>query len=289
MKSIKKGYLFVIILSIFAVMIIPAVTKAESRDKTINYVALGDSIAVGYGLAENENSYVDLVGEELDAKTINLALSGMTGTELLERLSSGQYDEVLSEADLITVSIGSNDLLKPFISRVAHAFQIDENEEINDSIISELEKKYTDNPLLLVDVLSELNSEIVDNDELYGFCDKFRAEIFPEIISYIRSINRDAQIIADNIYNPYYNVSIYDIYNLGEIADGYINRMNMAFKPSHEYTMADVYDIFKTDGLTNSKIDFSDISHLDFDPHPNKDGHMMIFNEVSSKLKVNAH
>jgi lysophospholipase L1-like esterase len=259
-------------------------TKSAQANTTVDYVALGDSIAAGYGLNETENSYVDLISKELDSKTINLAVNGMTSSQLLEKLESGEYDEVLRQADFISVSIGSNDLLKPFISRVSNALGISDPDDINREVIEDIKAKYKGNPILLFSLLGELNSSIINNEELYGFCDNFIFNNFPEILSYIRGINSSAQVVVNNIYNPYYGVSIYGVYDLGAIADSYINRINQAFVEDDDYTLVDLYEVFKNPGLTNSNIDFSEPDTLNFDPHPNKDGHMMIFSAVNSSL-----
>ena len=60
----------------------------------------------------------------------------------------------------------------------------------------------------------------------------------------------------------------------------------MAFSDSSKYEYVDIYKIFKENGLTNSHIDFLSLDTLSFDPHPNKDGHMMIFSAVNSKINV---
>ncbi len=200
MQSIRKDNLLMVIFAVLIVFITADIPKVESKKECINYVALGDSIAAGYGLADGESSYVDLISEDLGARTTNLAVSGMTSTELLQMLSSGEHDEVISKADIITISIGSNDLLKPFISRVTKAFGIENAEDINNNVISELTKKYKNDPFLLIPVIAELNSQIVENEELYGICKKFEVKIFPQIISQIKVKNPDAQIIVNNIY-----------------------------------------------------------------------------------------
>ncbi len=286
MQSIRKGNLLVVMLAVLVIFITAGKPKVESKNDVINYVALGDSIAAGYGLAEDESSYVDLIGEDLGASTTNLAASGMTSTELLQMLSSGEHDDVISQADIITISIGSNDLLKPFINRVTKAFGIENVNDINNTVISELTKKYKNDPFLLIPVIAELNSQIVDNEELYEICKNFEVNNFPQIISQIKAKNHDAQIIVNNIYNPYHNVSIYGIYDLGEIADSYINRINMAFSVSPKYNYVDIYDLFREEGLTNSNINFWNLDTLNFDPHPNKDGHMMIFSAVHPKVNI---
>lgn len=286
MQSIRKGNLLVVVLTVFVIFITSGKPKVESKKDVINYVALGDSIAAGYGLAEDESSYVDLISEDLGASTTNLAVNGMTSTELLQMLLSGEHDDVISQADIITISIGSNDLLKPFISRVTNAFGIEDTNDINNSVISELTKKYKDDPFLLIPIIAELNNQIVDNEELYEVCKNFEYNIFPQIISNIKAKNHDAQIIVNNIYNPYYNVSIYGMYDLGEIAESYIERINMAFSVSPKYSYVNIHDLFMEEGLTNSNIDFWKLDTLNFDPHPNKDGHMMIFSAVNPKVNA---
>ena len=286
MQSIRKRNLIMVLFAVLVIFITANKPKVGSKNDIINYVALGDSIAAGYGLADDENNYVDLIGEDLGARTTNLAVSGMTSIELMEMLSSGEYDDVISQADVITISIGSNDLLQPFINRVIKAFGIEDVGDINNTVISELKRKYKDDPFTLIPVIAELNSQIVNNEELYAICKNFEINIFPQIITLIKEKNENAQIIVNNIYNPYYNVSIYGIYDLGKIADSYIGRINMAFIDSINYNCIDIYDVFREEGLTNSNIDFWNLESLNFDPHPNKDGHMMIFSAINSKINV---
>lgn len=286
MQSIRKRNLIMVLFAVLVIFITANKPKVESKNDIINYVALGDSIAAGYGLADDENNYVDLIGEDLGARTTNLAVSGMTSIELMEMLSSGEYDDVISQADVITISIGSNDLLQPFINRVIKAFGIEDVGDINNTVISELKRKYKDDPFTLIPVIAELNSQIVNNEELYAICKNFEINIFPQIITLIKEKNENAQIIVNNIYNPYYNVSIYGIYDLGKIADSYIDRINLAFIDSINYHCIDIYDVFREEGLTNSNIDFWNLESLNFDPHPNKDGHMMIFSAINSKINV---
>ncbi|NLP26050.1 MAG: hypothetical protein GX365_01685 [Clostridiales bacterium] len=286
MQSIRKRNLIMVLFAVLVIFITANKPKVESKNDIINYVALGDSIAAGYGLADDENNYVDLIGEDLGARTTNLAVSGMTSIELMEMLSSGEYDDVISQADVITISIGSNDLLQPFINRVIKAFGIEDVGDINNTVISELKRKYKDDPFTLIPVIAELNSQIVNNEELYAICKNFEINIFPQIITLIKEKNENAQIIVNNIYNPYYNVSIYGVYDLGKIADSYIGKINMAFIDSINYNCIDIYDVFREEGLTNSNIDFWNLESLNFDPHPNKDGHMMIFSAINSKINV---
>lgn len=88
----------------------------ESGDKVSLYLALGDSITVGYGV-QNSFSYPALYADFLrrhdpNLRMLNLGVNGLTTSGLFASL---QYNHDLrhsvSQASLITLTIGSNDLL----------------------------------------------------------------------------------------------------------------------------------------------------------------------------------
>ena len=53
MQSIRKDNLLMVIFAVLIVFITADIPKVESKE-CINYVALGDSIAAGYGLADGK-------------------------------------------------------------------------------------------------------------------------------------------------------------------------------------------------------------------------------------------
>lgn len=84
------------------------------------YLALGDSITTGYApLDEGEEEsqtvgdpFANQVAEKLRYELVNKAANGETSTSLLGRLQSGSNDYIdVSGADLITITIGDNDLM----------------------------------------------------------------------------------------------------------------------------------------------------------------------------------
>ena len=83
--------------------------------ETIRYVALGDSLATGFGA---ETSYVEeyarWIGEQTGSQVevTNLAVDGWTSTDLLQALRGDeQMRSAVSEAHVVTWDIGGNDLL----------------------------------------------------------------------------------------------------------------------------------------------------------------------------------
>ena len=80
------------------------------------YLALGDSITAGYGV-ESLYSFPTVYGNflrrhNLDLRVHNLGVNGLTTQGLLELLQYNQsLRQLVTQASLITITIGSNDLL----------------------------------------------------------------------------------------------------------------------------------------------------------------------------------
>jgi lysophospholipase L1-like esterase len=88
-----------------------------SPDKTINHLALGDSIIRGYQIAEEEN-LVNQFSVQLEQETgkqivsNNEGIIGITSEKLNQLVQDGHFDEAIKEADIVTVNVGGNDVLK---------------------------------------------------------------------------------------------------------------------------------------------------------------------------------
>lgn len=280
---------------------------------SINYVALGDSISTGYGLSEYtcgitpENSYVNLIklnlsnynsGESVNLN--NLSVDGLSSTELLESLkTTSKYEATLNQCDIVTLSIGSNDIFEPFLSIVAESFDIDifNDENITGNIQSAITNRFNTNPALLIYTLVTLNSTLTKNETLNTACSEFSTN-FAEIIDIIKEQAPDAKIYVTNAYNPYYGVKFINpitnstILDLSTIVDGYINKINTAFSfTTPYYSLIDVNSAFKHSASSKTSLvnvsfaSLSKLSTINFDPHPNAKGHEKISNLISSAYK----
>lgn len=81
-------------------------------------VALGDSITFGYNLfdthgntAPSQFAFPEWIGKDDLMHVTNLAVPGWRSADLLSALSSPEFVRVIQSADVITIDIGSNDLL----------------------------------------------------------------------------------------------------------------------------------------------------------------------------------
>ncbi len=235
------------------------VERASSGDtisSTIRYVALGDSIAYGYGLENREEqSYVGLVRKYLEKKYDSVILSnfgtnGMRSEDLLNILNNpendlyGKYHATIRYADIITISIGSNDLL--------HLIQFDANME----------------------------SVIENGGEMFqSACRDFHKN-FPRIINEIKEINPDVQIYVNNIYNPAKGIGAFA--GVYETADYYISLLNQCFSESDGYQTVDVKTCF--DREEKSMVNLS-WQGKEMDPHPSVEGHRKIANLVIKEIE----
>ncbi len=289
MKKRIKPLLFLICMVSIAAMVHTMCSNARSS-KTA-YVALGDSIAAGYGLpgysgsqeTPPADSYQSVVSRFLKTDPVNFAVTGDDSTDCINILNSGKADEALSDAGIITISIGSNDLLKPFIEIAKEAFGITESNGSMD--ISKLEAYYAGfKDASLIDILAIANDfadKIKDNKVLHEKAQGFSSN-FSKIIDILKEKAPEAEIYVTNIYNPYKDVMV-----LGNSADAYIKEINNAFTDNSEsYTLIDVYTLFAKENLVNTKFDISDLGNINLDPHPSKEGHARIASAILDALNA---
>lgn len=257
----------------FAMLGTVSICSAETVTETpVQYVALGDSIAKGYGLAEDESCYVDIVAENYGQTYSNLAVNGMNSEEFIEYLKTSEVSDAVKSADVITVSMGSNDLLEPFMSITAETLGIDTSDGIESGLASWFA---TASALEKMQGLKNLKTALTDNAELLQACEDYKTIYFPQMISDIRELNPDAELLFSDMYNPFYNCSIGgSLLPLGELSDTYITKINEAFDyNAEEYITVDVYTPMNNTGLTNVKVSSTNPS---LDPHPNRQGHKVI-------------
>ncbi|MBQ9519832.1 MAG: hypothetical protein IJR59_08065, partial [Firmicutes bacterium] len=273
---------------IAAVMVLSA-AAVQAEETKYDYIALGDSIAAGYGLAYPERqAYPALFANTNGLRLSNQAVSGKTAAELLSELESGKYD--LSSAKVITISIGSNDIMKPMIAALAKEFGVDPNAADLDKAVKdrmEYLKKYESTDALKKRVKS-MEDLLTYNAEFLSICNNTAKNTLPKIEAEIRKQNADAQIIFTNFYNPFKNKSLaVDLpeisnvqYDVGALIQPYIDTLNQNFKEGEDFKIADVYGAFTKSTYVNAQLDTRK-DNVSFDPHPTDKGHRAIFLAVN--------
>lgn len=235
---------------IIYVTINPIVTK------TINYVALGDSIATGTIYSGNKiTSYVTYFYQYLQTQNSsaqvnlkNLATDGDRTNELLSKLGLTTYTDAIKSANIITISIGGNNLMQAAKDSSA---------------------------------LGGYNFNKIDAAVAEQGVKDFNAQWKP-IIEKIKSINSTAQIIVTTVYNPYNEADA-----LHNTVDSYLFRTDMTGindvingNSGSGYAIADVFTAFNQYSNNMGAITYfypDDFwGTLTRNPHPNAAGQNII-------------
>jgi len=286
MKIINKLLVTFIILSLLISYIFPFVSFA----KYDSYLALGDSISAGTVFIGEVECYPDKLRKELNISHNNynnLSIPVETTEYFYDTIRTTEYTQKISEADLITITIGSNEIFEILAEGLSYATGI----------------PLPYNSDFLVSVTETfLNSNMVEKIKIIlAFCEFFTTqdisqkiqakalkyeEYWKKSISYIKEVNPSATIVATEFYNPYYGVQLSN-FNLGNLVDQIIQEMNKILynysNSETEYKIAKIYDVFNS---TNPRLCFVDFSLFNFniDPHPTELGHQIISLKILEAL-----
>ncbi|GBG97266.1 SGNH/GDSL hydrolase family protein [Lactococcus termiticola] len=146
---------------------------SKAGTTTLHYTALGDSLTEGVGDATKQGGFVPLFAKDIEqekkvsVQSDNYGKAGDTSEQILERMTSqSKITDSLKNANVITLTVGGNDVLKV----------------IRDNI----------------DKISTLKAEDFKEPSK-----TYQAEL-QKIFSEIRKYNSHAQIYVLGIYNPFY-------------------------------------------------------------------------------------
>lgn len=171
----------------------------ESNLPEISHLAIGDSVIRGVGASQNED-LVYQFSEKFSAKTHkkilfqNEGISGITSGQLNELVKQGKFDDEFKKANIITINVGGNDVLKMVkqqnFQNVFQSFdQLQSNYTANLSDIAARINKM--NPKATI-VFLELYNPLNPNDKLYKIADqllpKWNVNIYKVAHQYSSSI-----------------------------------------------------------------------------------------------------
>jgi lysophospholipase L1-like esterase len=145
----------------------------------IDHLAIGDSVIKGVGANQNED-FVSKFSAELKQVTnksvvlTNKGIPGVTSTELNKLVQQGNYDEEMKKADIITINVGGNDILRLAKQKnyyqALHSFgAIQTDFTMNLTQITKHIKELNPNATL---VYLELYNPLNPKDEFYSFANK---------------------------------------------------------------------------------------------------------------------
>ncbi|MCD7863836.1 MAG: InlB B-repeat-containing protein [Lachnospiraceae bacterium] len=275
-------------------------TGTESgTESSLSYLALGDSITDGYGLGTEDSSFVDIFAEKIGAtETTRISSSdGLTASQLFENLDDSNlyveiYQEAIESADVITITIGGNDLMEGFYEVIAELYSAYTVSMIDADDVKAALKDPDENSGMVDALLTYIDSLTDDalgdiSGQFGGFISNCISEI-TQITGFIQEKNPDAVILVANQYNPYQWLGNEKVSNLfADVTKAY--NSNLAYLSAYYgiFTVVDISSAFsdteyESTSLTNASVSVSydpsaGISYsYDFDFHPNAAGHGVI-------------
>ncbi|WP_317971735.1 GDSL-type esterase/lipase family protein [Paenibacillus sp. CCS19] len=250
------------------------------KDDVVHVTALGDSLTKGTGDSTGEG-YVKQTIKLMEGKydkpvklLNNLAINGLRADQLVDKLKSDKgYRLAISEADIVLLTIGGNDLFRFARGGNAADEQDGADPDTNTDTDSDAD---TDIDLDLdtddkVDNTLQQGSsaeEQISLDEVKVNMDQ-GAGLLRQTLELLNSINPDARIVYVGLYNPFYDVA--------ELRDGSLQVQDWnrrAYDVIHHYPnmlLVPTSDLFEEN---ISRYISSD--HF----HPNHDGYAAIAQRI---------
>lgn len=239
----KKRLISLCMVLVLCLSLLPVTVLAASS----SYVALGDSITTGYGLGEGEQSFAEIVAKENDY-TLNddLATDGATSEELLDVVQDTKNAAILANADLITITIGGNDLMGALYQYLAAKSGQDV-----DAIKAMLTGGTAD--IAALGQLVLLLSGFADSNEAKAALSTFTVNL-TAIMGAIKQANPDVTLLVTTQYNPYsylaktFGSMVTQAQTISAAFDEGVSALNAAIRLAvgSNGTVVDVYDAFGT-------------------------------------------
>ena len=290
-NSLIKKILSFSLAFFLVISFIPNEIKAAGEK---NYLALGDSISTGYGLSQN--GFVDQITDKYGYNLTNKADNGETSQSLLDKLNSNSLKSDIEDADLITLTIGGNDLKNAFYDFLAEKYNASaqkdyDGEKIKKILMDDNDAEYSAVIMTAILNMSSFQSSTQATNALSNF-----EENLNDIISYIERNNPDAWIIITTQYNPYKflpqqgqeTAMATTLELINTTFEQGVQELNQVIKKvntsSSTFAVADVYERFNDANENPCNASFEAPLNLNLDFHPNAYGHELITDMVAGKI-----
>lgn len=267
-KRIMAAVIGIMILSIYVLPVL------AWEGECIRTVGFGDSIAFGYsGDGEEIQNYPSILARELETacklpvENVNYAKNGLTTTKLNNTILTNE--DVLADiesADVITLTIGANDLMNEFKKAAQEILNLDRKFRSADDAIHALQEGISHNPLIIVKIIN-----VISNWDYEAF------EVqWTEAVSTITEHQKEeSQLIITNIYNPVGKMELPG--TLNSVIEKIISKMNDIMVKHEEEYGYQIVDLFQEEMGENTQSDGL---------HPNQEGQNLIAEKILNVTDV---
>ncbi|HEM3577154.1 TPA: SGNH/GDSL hydrolase family protein [Streptococcus suis] len=161
--------------------------ELQVREKTeFHYLALGDSLTEGVGDTTGQGGFVPLLAQSLtneygyEVAYQNFGISGNTSNQILKRMKEDKDLKLaLKQADLLTVTVGGNDLRKVIVKNLTNlkvsTFDKPAKEygKCLESIIKTARQQNADLPIYILGIYNPLYLSFPELTEMQTVVDKW--------------------------------------------------------------------------------------------------------------------
>lgn len=257
------------------------VPASASAVETGSYVALGDSISAGYGL-NGELSFPKQLEQRTGYVLTDFSSNdGVTSQDLLETLKKPEVIAAVQRADVITITVGGNDLMNALYEYLADAPGV--------SMSAEDIRKGLENGTIGTGTLMKLMMELGDfpaSSQASAALTTLGANL-SRALAQIKGMNPDATCIVANQYNPYGHINnpfAADIVSTFEEGVQALNTTLAGVAQARGATVVDVHGVFAASSANPCNAYFTGLDDFSLDFHPNALGHQLIAEAVEQAL-----
>ena len=306
----------------------PAVGAAtrENVKQYDTYMCIGDSIAAGYTVSGTQGNYLltrvpgayhDIVATATGAKLNQFGWSAFRSVELRYMLEGERHDlddtwlqiysalvgdellnqfrdaylQAIRESDLITVNLGSNDVLSYSFAKAM--MQLSGDSEIGSTVkdilsrfpgntgaamvkLMEALEKLGKLPQLMQALLTTLPQAFLQFTKNFNAC-----------VKDIYAMNPDATIVVVGVYNPYNSLKLSEksSLNLGPVVQPFVDQLNLFLHYQCPY--ASKYLFAPVDGTETWPFSLDQENFLEYHTwavHPTVNGHAYMADQILSVL-----
>lgn len=254
------------------------------------YVALGDSISTGYGLTDSDACFTRQIAASKSYALKSHAVDGATSSTLLAKLSDPAVAADVASADVITITIGGNDLMGALYLYLANQYN-----ETNGTALSAADiqnalmgKHETIEQTTILIFASSVLSDFPQSAEARSALQQLGTNLTASIAA-IKNANPDVTLIVANQYNPYSyaakNVNLLFAAAVNTIVEAFetgitaLNATIATMSLQLGYDVADVSSAFKSAEENPCNASFASLP-INPDFHPNAYGHSLIANAI---------
>lgn len=264
-------------------------TFAEDRPV---YVAAGDSLTAGYGLAAGEKNFAELVAEANGYRLIHCAENGMMASDVIEQFALLELTTDLENIDVITITCGLHDLMAPLYQQMADICNanLPRSGKISPEEIDAIMADSADSRRQMLLIAA---GKVLAGDAGHGILPYEQSEAFKHALSrymqkhitlmnIIHQMSPNAKIIMITLYHPCGHFEG-DFVGLNAGMDAAVMKMNAYIRQCGSsmgrYQTADIYAAFSAseEDLLNTSIEF-------LTAYPNAAGHVVIAERVNALI-----